>query len=117
MTSTPNVTHNTQLQKFVGLIGNDRAPFAVTGRKFDKVYVSGEVRYFIARTDVGTDVKEGDIFGAKSKQAPNKRWYFGNLANIEKWDWSGKHGVPVTDKSVLATKGYGEYVHYKKVTP
>lgn len=103
------------LQRLITLIGDAREPFIETGRKFDKVYVEGRVRYFVARQDMG-DVKEGDIYGAKSKLAPNFRWFFGNLANADKWDWSELHGKPVTDKSVIAVKGYGKYVHYKRVS-
>lgn len=117
MNDTVNVTnHNLQLKKFVDLIGNARNAHSITGRKFDKVIVEGSVRYFVARVDMADGVKAGDIFGAKSKLAPNPRWFFGNLENVEKWDWSGYHGVPVEDKTVMQVKGYGSYVHYKRIT-
>lgn len=101
-------------QRLIALIGPEREPFLETGRKFDKIYVDGEVRYFVARQPVGDEVKAGDIYGAKSKLAPNFRWYFGNLKNIEKWDWSGKHGRSISDDTVVAAKKYGTYVHYVK---
>lgn len=104
------------LQRLITLIGDDREPFIETGRKFDKVYVEGKVRYFVARQDMPDGVKEGDIFGAKSKLAPNFRWFFGNLSNSHQWDWTENHGKPVNDKSVIQVKGYGKYVHYKRVS-
>lgn len=116
MSRNVNKNHSIQLQRFVSNLGSDREPFVETGRKFDKVYVEGKVRYFVARQTTGEDIKEGDIFGAKSKLAPNFRWYFGNLENQDKWDWSNFHGVPVDDPSVMAVKGYGNYVHYKRVS-
>jgi len=116
MPRTVNKDRARLLQRFLGLIGDAREPFVETGRKFDKVFVEGRVRYFVARQDIGTEVKEGDIFGAKSKLAPNFRWYFGTLANSEKWDWSEFHGKPTSDKSVLPVKGYGRYTHYKRVS-
>jgi hypothetical protein len=115
MTLTINTNRSLQLQALVALIGAARQPFVETGRKFDKVIVEGKVRYFVARTTVPGKMDAGDIFGAKSKLAPNFRWYFGNLASADKWDWSEFHGKPVSDTSVMAVKGYSTYIHYKKV--
>jgi hypothetical protein len=115
MARTVNKERSRQLQRLITLIGDEREPFIETGRKFDKVFVDGDVRYFVARQDIGVDVKAGDIYGAKSKLAPNFRWYFGNLHNVEKWNWSGKHGRNETDSSVVAAKSYGTYVHYIRV--
>lgn len=103
------------LQRFVELIGSNRRTYVQTGRKFDKVYVDGAVRYFVARVDQSGDIRAGDIYGAKSKLAPNFRWFFGTLENAVKWDWSGYHGKPIDDKSVLQVKGYANYVHYKRI--
>lgn len=110
-----NKNRSIMLQRFVTALGTTREPFIETGRKFDKVFLDGAVRYFVSRTDQGTDIKEGDIFGAKSKLAPNFRWYFGTLANVEKWDWSEFHGKPIDDKSVIQVKGYAKYAHYKRI--
>lgn len=112
MPRTINKERSRQLQKLINLIGDAREPFVETGRKFDKVFVEGKVRYFVARADQGTDVKEGDIYGAKSELAPNFRWFFGNLQNVEKWDWSGKHGRNERDDTVVAAKSYAKYIHY-----
>lgn len=79
-----------------------------TGRKYDKILINGGVRYFVFR-------ENGSIYGAKSRLAPNLRWYFGTIENCEKWDWSGYHGKPVTDDTVIITKGYGNYEHYIKI--
>lgn len=110
-----NQNRSLLLQRFVTNIGPSRQPFIETGRKYDKVFVEGKVRYFVARSDLGDGVQEGDIFGAKSSVAPNARWYFGNLENTDKWDWSAFHGSPVDDSNVMKVKGYGRYDHYKKV--
>ncbi len=115
MTLTINKDRSILLQRLLSLIGPAREPFVETGRKFDKVIVEGKVRYFVARTTVAGKMEAGDIFGAKSKLAPNFRWYFGNLSNADKWSWSEFHGKPETDTSVIPVKGYGSYVHYKKV--
>lgn len=103
------------LQRLVILIGTARQPFVETGRKYDKVYVNGKVTYFVARQDLSESILAGDIYGAKSKLAPNLNWYFGKLENADKWDWSNSHPRPVSDTTVLATKGYGQHVHYKRV--
>jgi hypothetical protein len=116
MASTMNQDRSLQLQAFIRLIGEARNPFIESGRKFDKVIVEGKVRYFVARTAVAGKMEVGDIFGAKSKLAPNFRWYFGNVANADKWNWSEFHGKPESDTSVLAVKGYGSYTHYKKIS-
>ena len=116
MSRIVNIDRSLQLQHFLELIGHDRKPFIETGRKFDKIFIDGEVRYFIARmpNEKGT-ILEGDIYGAKSHLAPNFRWYFGNLANIDKWDWSAKHGKPEHDTSVMAVKEYKDYIHWRKI--
>lgn len=115
MTLTINKDRSIQLQRLLSLIGSDREPFVETGRKFDKVIVEGKVRYFVARTTIAGKMEAGDIFGAKSKLAPNFRHRFGNLANAEKWDWSEHYGKPVSDDSVMAVKAYGQYIHYVTV--
>jgi hypothetical protein len=116
MTLTINKDRSILLQRLVTLIGAAREPFVETGRKFDKVLVEGKVRFFVARTTVTGKMDAGDIFGAKSKLAPNFRWYFGNLVNADKWNWSEFHPVPESDSSVMPVKGYGAYVHYKKIS-
>jgi hypothetical protein len=116
MSRVINQDRSLLLQQFVTNIGANRKPFVETGRKFDKVFVDGKIRYFVVRSDISDEVKEGDIFGAKSQLAPNFRWYFGNLVNVNKWDWSEYHGKPINDSSVMKVKGYGRYDHYRKVT-
>lgn len=86
--------------------------FVETGRKFDKILIKDgdntSVRYFVSRTD-------GAIYGAKSRFAPNLKWYFGTVYTADKWVWGDFHGHPVNDPSVRAVKGYGPYTHYMKV--
>jgi hypothetical protein len=89
-----------------------------SGRKFDKVKLAfiradkptpkPETVYFVDRED-------GAIYGVKSQLAPNLKWYFGNIKNSDKWDWSGKHGVPVNDTSVREIGKYGDYKHFERV--
>jgi hypothetical protein len=91
--------------------------FVESGRKYDKVNIAiqgldntTDVRYFIER-------KTGDIFGAKSNVAPNFNWYFGNINNCNKWDWTGHHGRNVSDETVIEDSSYAgkrNYIHYKK---
>jgi hypothetical protein len=92
------------------------------GRKYDKVLIAQfpdptnkstkpEVRYFIDRRD-------GVIYGAKSPLAPNLKWYFGNVRDASKWNWSGYHGVPLDEKEagvrrVGGYKGQNEYNHFE----
>ena len=108
-------THNLQLQTLITRIGPDRKPYVETGRKFDRVFVNGKVTYFVARFTIDGRCIAGDIFGAKSKLAPNMRWYFGNLANVERWDWSGDQPVPAGDDTVMAVKRYADHVHYVRI--
>lgn len=115
MSSTVNQDRSIQLQHFLELLGSDRKPFIETGRKFDKVFMNGKVKYFVARMDQGA-VKAGDIYGAKSALAPNFRWFFGTLSSIDLWDWTGEHGKPVNDPSVKIAKSYRNYVHYERIS-
>ena len=110
-----NQAHNLQLQILIAQIGPDRKPYVETGRKFDKVYVNGKVTFFVARHSIVGRFVEGDIFGAKSKLAPNFKWQFGNLKNIDKWDWSGPIPVNVSDTEFTVVKTYGIHIHYARV--
>lgn len=110
-----NVDRSLQLQAFVARIGTARQPFVETGRKFDKVLIDGNVRYFVARVTVDGKMDAGDIFGAKSKLAPNFRWKFGNLSTIDLWDWSEFHPKNVSDPNYILVKGYGHYKHWVKI--
>ena len=86
--------------------------FVETGRKFDKILIKDDtsvsVRYFVQRSN-------GTIYGAKSRFAPNIKWYFGTVFTSTLWFWGDFHGHPVNDPSVRAIKGYGAYTHYMKV--
>ena len=112
---TSSAERGTQLQELLNRIGTDRSPYVETGRKFDRIVVDGRVTFFVARSTILNRCEDGDIFGAKSKLAPNPRWYFGNIENAAKWDWSGPRPVPVSDTTVLAAKSYGEFVHYIRI--
>jgi hypothetical protein len=126
-----NIEYGTKLVKFINLLtsAQNTVPSSaqadstdkkvsvtfVTGRKYDKVLIDGEVRYFIQKID-RDGFHCGDILGAKSPLAPNPRWFFGSLDTIELWDWSAFHGKPVNDPSVReAKRGYGDYKHYERV--
>ena len=52
----------------------------VQGRKYDKVLVNDEVRYFIDKND-------WTIYGAKSDVQHNTRRIFGTLRTQEQFDW------------------------------
>lgn len=85
----------------------------VTGRKFDKIRIkpalgAPETRFFV-------DKKDGTIYGAKSKNAPNLKWYFGTLETFHLWEWGDYHPSPVNDPSVRAVKRYGPFITYVKV--
>jgi hypothetical protein len=92
------------------------------GRKYDKILISyspdpearagkPEVRYFVDRAN-------GEIYGAKSPMAPNLKWYFGTIYEVEKWNWTGHHGVPLDEQAagVRSVGAYGDYKHFEKVT-
>jgi hypothetical protein len=83
-----------------------------SGRKYDKILIDiGSqrfARYFVNRST-------GDIYGAKSFSAPNLKWWFGDIWNADKWEWSDFHGVPVSDDRIRAVKQYAGYTHYIKV--
>jgi len=90
----------------------DVVTYVETGRKLDKILIkdgaNASIRYFVNRTD-------GVIYGAKSRFAPNLRWYFGTVFTADKWVWGDFHGHPINDPSVRAVKGYGPYIHYMKI--
>lgn len=84
--------------------------YSETGRKFDKVIVGTEVRYFVQRSTA-------TIYGAKSPLAPNIRWWFDTLDNISKWKWEAKYGEPTELAGVRLIGQYGSYNHYEKIPP
>lgn len=103
-------------QQQSGQAGVGRGPNTVqavceAGRKYDKIVIHAEdnasVRYFVDR-------KDGSIYGAKSRFAPNLKWYFGTIENCGKWDWSDFHGTPVMDDTVRRVGSYGPYHHYMR---
>ena len=61
MPSIVNKDRSILLQRFVTAIGSAREPFVESGRKFDKVYIEGKVRYFVARTDMTVTDKELNV--------------------------------------------------------
>jgi hypothetical protein len=106
-----------------------------SGRRFDKVRVGVvvgtkltmkemETRYFVDR-------ETGTIYGKKSDVAAQEKWFFGTLDEVDKWDWSGHHGVPkdfdteqfercgitVSEGAQVAAVGrYGKYYHFEPLT-
>lgn len=87
------------------LAKEDREVAYKEGRKFDKIYVDGGVRFFINRAN-------GTIYGAKSALAPNFDWWFGTIYESEKWDWSDYHPAPAVEGYAILRKTYGSYRHY-----
>ncbi len=100
---------------------SDKAAIMVSyesGRRYDKVLVGymdsdhnmsqPDVRFFVERST-------GNIYGSKSELAPNRKWYFGNLATAAHWDWSAFHPTPTNLKAagVIEAGIYGEYRHYE----
>lgn len=121
----PTAEYHAALASFVSRLTNDLKTahtqkgfqaeifaYVESGRKFDKILVSDggntHVRYFVRRSD-------GSIYGAKSRFAPNMKWYFGTVYTAHLWAWGDHHGHPVNDPSVRAVKAYGPYLHYMKV--
>lgn len=100
------------LAKSIGANTTHVFAFVESGRKFDKVLLrngaTSTVRYFIDR-------KTGNIYGAKSRLAPNLKWYFGDIYRADRWEWGDFHGRPVNDPDIRAIKAYGGYTHYMKV--
>ncbi len=114
------ISYISNSQKFIDKIKADiHNPnyqiFIENGRKYDKITFLNiktsetETKYFIER-------KTGDIYGAKSNTIPHLKWYYGNIENCEKWDWSGEYGgVSISDNSVVLEMEFKGYRHYKKV--
>lgn len=86
-----------------------------TGRRYDRVQVQVVGARAEPVTKYFVDKETGEIYGAKSAQAPNLKWYFGTIYTAHKWDWSDVHGIPVSDRTVRAVKTYGPYTQYMKV--
>lgn len=92
------MSYNEKVTQFVNKLNEATGlTFAVeTGRKFDKVYVNGKQkmgRYMVER-------KTGNIFAIKSWAQVNTRRWFGTLDNIDQFDWSDYHGVPLAGSEV-----------------
>lgn len=106
------ITYYTQLDAFVLQLKSEQDTQKVvhveSGRKFDRVYIDEGIRYFIEK-DTGT------IFGARSRAAPNLKWYFGTLDTAHLWHWSRYHGEPINDLSIRLIGTYGGYHHYMRV--
>lgn len=87
-----------------------------TRRKYDRVWlaVSSEVNgkprwavaYFVERAN-------GNIYGPKSPVAINDTRWFGTLADVEHFDWSGEFPVCMTD-AFVEVRRYGNCAHYKR---
>ena len=120
--------YNLFLQKFVQLLtehqkqglaargmttaGPDPYAYAVSGRKYDRILIASgpgsSVRYFIDRAT-------GEIYGARSRLAPNPKWWFGDIFTAHLWDWSDFHGKPINDNTVRAVGSYAGYIRYMRV--
>lgn len=108
---TVNGKYAEALRNFTDVLSKnnpDKTCYAESGRKFDKVFVGDEVRYFVQRTT-------GTIFGAKSPLAPNIKWWFDTLYTISNWKWEGKYGEPTEAAGVRLIGQYGSYNHYEKI--
>lgn len=105
--TTPNTEFQNSLADFIQYlaIGQNKSVYHEVGRKFVKIIIENGVRYFVEKST-------GNIYGSKSRLAPNLHHYFGTIYNASKWDWSGYYGVSVSDTSVRAIKRYGPYTHY-----
>ena len=113
--NSTQMAHASALAEFIAVLNtaHNGTVTMETGRKFDKIYIGGGIRYFVVKSPT-RGFNPGDILGAKSLLAPNFKWFFGSLENHTKWNWEGYHGRPVSDTSVLEVKGYGSYKHYKR---
>jgi hypothetical protein len=91
---------------------SDIKVWSETGRKYDKIIIAiannSMVRYFVDRSN-------GNIYGSKSKNAPNLKWWFGDIFRASKWQWGSYHGIPLDDPEFRAVKHYGPYVSYIKI--
>lgn len=108
-----------QMSILLGLLADanpGRCPYIETGTRWDRIYLFGNVRFLIARNTESDVVEAGDIFGARHRPiVPNLKWYYGNLENVDKWDWSGEYPVPVSDQTVVAGKRYAKIIHYRRI--
>lgn len=92
----------------------------LTGRKFDRIVVC--INYKNVQTEPWEDVYyfvnrfTGEIFGAKSRLAPNLNHFFGLISNVAKWDWSGRSGINKSDGTVREVGRYGQFRHYAPVS-
>lgn len=71
--------------KFVALVGGERVP----GRRFDRVLVGGQTKYFIEK---GLQV----IYGAKSSFQFNPRRQYCSLTQMDQFDWQAGTPKPGT---------------------
>lgn len=96
--------------------------YVETGRKFDRIMIAEHkhgVPVAEARARYFVDRQKGNIYGALSPQAPNFKWYFGDLTTAAKWDWTGYHARPKVsprDAGVVFVGKYGAYDHYEKIS-
>jgi len=83
-----------------------------SGRKYDKILVSHaggkSVRYFVDR-------KDGAVYGARSRLAPNMKWYFGTVDTQDKWWWGDFHAIPLEGANVIVVGQYAGYTRYMPV--
>lgn len=118
MVKSPAAYHK-HMQCFLTLLDD---AYVENGRKFDRIYRSGKLVYFVARFDQTVMAKEkitdncisaGDIFAKKTSVCPNFKRYFGNIANCQKWNWETSP-IPLNDSSVVQCRQYGKITHYRK---
>lgn len=88
-----------------------------TGRRFDRVAVDGQVRYFVDR-------HSWEIYGAKSSFQFNPRRIYGKLETVDQFDWITNKPIDGTPASIAfytresdIQKNYKPRGRPKKVKP
>lgn len=99
-----------QMNELVDLLlkAGHRSVEVQKGRRFDRVLVNGEVRYFVEHDTHA-------IFGAKSATQYNTRREYGTLALITQYEWLTGTPLPNTEAFTIAQKREAAIVsNYKK---
>lgn len=76
------IKYTENMNAFVGALTKTfKTVERITGRRFDRVAIDGNIRYFVDR-------HTWDIFGAKSHFQYNPRRQYGKLDTVSQFDWT-----------------------------
>lgn len=108
--------YDKKLNDFVNMLSSLTArsedyAYLQSGRKYDKIVITSAnnhlVRFFVDKSD-------GSVYGARSRLAPNLKWWFGTIYTTDEWIWASYHPTPKNPDNFIYMGRYGPYDRWAK---